>query len=84
MIKERNNRLYNRDNASSPDNKESYKSYGQMKIEDWKSCRITDLLHTTGRGVWANRTIVTFLLNHHTIPELGSYKDIKTLAGFVY
>ena len=41
VIEERNNRWYNRNNAPSPDNKGSYRSYGRMKIEVWKSYRIT-------------------------------------------
>ena len=42
VIGERNNRRYNRNNAPSLDNKESYRSNGRMKIEVWKSYRITD------------------------------------------
>ena len=41
VIGERNNKWYNRNNAPSPDNKGSYRSYGRMKIEVWKSYRIT-------------------------------------------
>ena len=40
VIGEQNSRWYNRNNAPSPDNKESYRSYGGMKIEVWKSYRI--------------------------------------------